>query len=223
MFDNVVDYIKQNSSVEEVKKIISANQKELSTEIKDIVNSIKDGKNKEDVLNEIKDTCKSAYFTETVIEKIQQSLASFEETQFLRDLDSDTFAKTMVYMLDNMILHSELTEIVQQNTGLDDKHTFFTFKLLNTILDFIIVKRYTLNHFQKSIYNLFRFDEQRTKFLWDLFIKNSEKLQTAILLSVFPVCQNTRTGVQNLIEFFENIFDEDDEDDSEKETESDIC
>lgn len=223
MLDNIINYINQNPSVEEVKNFISDHQKELSVEIKDIVNSIKDGKNKADVLNEIKDICKSTYFTETVIEKIQQSLAPFEETQFLRDLNSDTFDETMIYMFDNMILHSELIETIQQNTGLDEKHTVVTLKLLNTILDFIIVKRYTFNHFQESLYNLFRFNEQQIKFLWDLFIKNSEELQTAILLSVFSMCQSTRAEVQNLIEFFKNIFNEDDEEDDEKEMESGIC
>lgn len=85
------------------------------------------------------------------------------------------------------------------------------------------LKAYTFNHFQESLYNLFRFNEQQIKFLWDLFIKNSEELQTAILLSVFSMCQSTRAEVQKLIEFFKNIFNEDDEEDDEKEMESGIC
>ncbi len=103
-----------------------------------------------------------------------------------------------------------MIDVIYEKTELNKKEIKYAVKLLNTLLDWIIVKRFTINNYERKVKNLFRFDDEKTNFLWELFVSKRTELINIVLLNNINLCNQINEEMNNLVEVFSSIFDQDD-------------
>ncbi len=217
--------------LEEIKKVLSQKNekndyedlvlesKECKAEIIAIINRIKDGENKNELFDRIKAECENDELTGALIKIINSNVAPFEETAFLRELDSEKFNSLIKYMLENTIIQVELKKHVHEAVGLEEKKVDTLYRLMYTVLNWIITKRYSQKHFFRDFNDMFRFDEDKNIFIWDLFVERRQELIFAVLLDSVSVCFEIKDQIDNWSDLFSSIFEENKELSETKETE----
>jgi len=145
---------------------------------------------------------------DAVIRMIKANLKPFEDMSYLRGLGYTEFKEVINYSFENILINSELMEVIIEHTNLDEKNIDFIIRFLNTINNYIIVKRYTRNRFEKTVYDMFRFDEAKVNFLWELFDNRRQELINIALLNNITLCRGIREDLINLLDIFGDIFEE---------------
>lgn len=213
MFDTIGDKINQNTTDDEIKKLIFDDEVVLK-EIERIIENIKEGGNKLSIFEDIKQQCKNKRLCDFVIGFISEIIEPYEDVKFLRELDLENFKLKIDYLFNNTVLKYELEDVVKEYASIDDEELRCSVKLLNTITDWVIVRRFTTSRFEHELYDLFRFDAEKCKYLFDLYTKNAQDLINIAVLDNIAVCKKMKNGIVKLLEIFKNVFD-DDEDDEE--------
>lgn len=211
MFNKLIKKININMTKSELQELILSEKKDFTIGVKEIVERIKDGEEKEELYNQIKAKCENNIFIDLIDEIVAPSTTPYIETCYFRQMNTDDFSNLVDYMLNNAIIQCESKEIIINETKLDSQNIDYVIKLLNTVLEWIIVKRYTFGRFTQHIYHIFRFDEKKAEILWDLFVKNKQELINIIMFENHLLCKNIKTDISKLINIFTDLFEEDEE------------
>lgn len=207
MFDNLK--ITNEMTATDIENLLELDGEEYQKEIEHLVESIKDNQNKIEVFEKIQKECENTSLIKIVYNSISAELKPFEETQFLREVEYEKFTLIINYLFENTILQTELRDKIRSETGLNKDNLGNAIKLLNTLTEWIVVKRYSFSYFKKAIYTLFRFDAIRTEFLWNLYMNNKQELRTIVLLNNTLLCEDINESFSKLMDIFNDIFDDD--------------
>lgn len=201
MFNKINKKITSKMGKDEVMKIIFSEKDEFYSEEDKLVKKIKNGEDKNKIFNQLDKECNNNELKQFIIDFILSDIAPYEETAFLRECNSDAFSNLIRYMLENTIIQRESNQVIKEKTGLDDNHIIYTKKLLNTVLELAIVRRYTFNFFKQEIIDLFQLEEAKIEMLWDLFIDRKKELEKIILIENRLVCEDLKDEVEKLARF----------------------
>ena len=214
MFDELQKKITEEMSKVEVQDIFESEKNGYLEEIKELIDKIKDGKDKEELFNDIREKCESNILAETVIEYISTRIIPYEQTQYLREMQFDEFKMIIDYMFINVIIQTESRDTIKTKVQLSSENINYIIKLLYTALDCIIVRRFTSSYFMKQFNDWFKFDEEKTKYLWQLFYSKKENLANIVLLNNITICKEIKSELNRLVKIFSDIFEDDDDDES---------
>ena len=207
MFEFFKNTLTSNMTYENVEELISENEAIFFDEIEKLIESIKDGTDKKEVIENIHQQCDNEDFCKIAIELISSELIPYEDMEYFRNLEFDVFKEKIDYLFNNTILQLELQEIVRQNVGLNDKEIENSIKLLNTLTGWIVVKRYTYSYFCNEIKDLFRFDSKKTEYLFNLYQNHIKELVNVVLLDNVSLCKTMKSDIKKLYEIIDNIFE----------------
>ena len=213
MFDKLIKKMNINMTKTELQELILSEKEDFSVGVKEIVEKIKNGEEKEGLYNQIKAECENNIFIDLIDEIVAPSTNPYIETRYFRQMHTDDFSYLVDYILNNAIIQCEDKEIIINETKLDSQNIDYVIKLLNTVLDWIIVRRYTFGRFTKHMYHMFRFDEKKAEILWHLFVKNKQELINIIMFENHLLCKNIKTDISKLTDIFTDLFEEDEETD----------
>lgn len=205
---------------EQIKKIIIPSMTEIEfentilceteckNELTEVINRIKDGNDVDEILSSIKNEIEDQVFCDVIIDIINTDVKPFKETAFLRELDLESFSSLITYMFENIIIQTEQKHVIMDAMELDVQQVECISKLLYTVLEWVINKRYSYQYFEKSFNDMFRFDKYKTDFLWNLFIKNKSQLITVVLLSNIGICKDIKNQIGQWYELFSIVFND---------------
>ena len=202
MFDSLKATLNENPDLDEA---IRQHIEEISTELEPFVEKIKDRISKEKVYEELKESCENESLFEIMTSMIEERILPYSEMQFLREMSLDRFQKITRYILENAIIHLEEETEIRRNCGLAPQQIRYSIKLLNTVMKMIIYERYSFRLFSKKMYGMFRFDEDRTKFLWEMFTSRTLELQNVALMKNITLCREMREDLQWLINIVQKL------------------
>lgn len=211
MFNRIIKRITVNMTKNELQELILSEKKDFTIGVREIIEKIKDGEAKEELYNQLQEKCKSNIFIDLIDEIVSDSIIPYKEMCYFREVGIDDFSILMEYMLDNIIIQCESKEIISTKTKLSSENIDYVVKLLNTVLELIIVRRYTIDRFKQHMYHVFRFDEKKAETLWSLFVGKKQELIDVIMFDNYMVCKNIKTDISKLIEIFTDLFKEDEE------------
>ena len=211
MFDKISKKIMHDMSKSELHELILSEEEDFTHGVNEIVERIKDGEEKEQLYNQLNEKCKNDNFMVLVDDMVSPRIAPYEEMRYLREINSNDFSILIKYMLENTIIQCESKEIIKEKTNLSDENIEYSIKLLNSILEWIIVRRYTFERFKQPIFHMFRFDEEKAKILWDSFMDEQQKLTNIVMLENNIICKNIKTDISKLINIFKDLFEDEGE------------
>lgn len=215
MLDLFKNYVNSTVSDNQIVQIIEANEEYLNNEIEKIFEKQKNS-DISDIIENLKlqliQEFDNELFVNEIIDYMSTRITPFIEMKYLRDLNQKNFEEVISYLFNNLILQNEDLELIIEHTNLEKRNIMYAKKLLNTLLNWVIIKRYTKLKFNKSSYKLFRFNEDKCDFLWELYLKNNEKLVQIALLDGLIVLESIRNNTNALLSVFDNIFSDESED-----------
>lgn len=217
MFDRLQEKITEEMSKAEVQRILISEKKDYLDEIKKLIDKIKEGKDKEELFNDIREKSKNNIFAEIAIEYISSKIIPYEESQFLREMEFYEFKVIIEYMFTNVIIQTESRDTIKAKVRLSGEKVNYIIKLLNTALDCIVVRRFTASYFNQQFNELFKFDEEKTKYLWQLFYNRKENLANIVILNNITMCREIRNELIRLVNIFSDIFEDEENDDESSE------
>lgn len=215
MLDLFKNYVNSTVSDNQIVQIIKANEEYLNNEIEKIFEK-QNNSDISDIIENLKlqliQEFDNELFVNEIIDYMSTRITPFIEMKYLRDLNQKNFEEVISYLFNNLILQNEDLELIIEHTNLEKRNIMYAKKLLNTLLNWVIIKRYTKLKFNKSSYKLFRFNEDKCDFLWELYLKNKEKLVQIALLDSLIVLESIRNNTNALLSVFDNIFSDESED-----------
>ena len=195
--------IKSDMSQKEIAEYINTNSLEINDYIKTI--STKD---KEQLFANIEGSCSNSDILEYLKSKINNFVSAYEETKFIRELSQHDFEEKISYLFDNMVIQYELLDIRMAKTSFNESQLQIILKMFNTIMNYIIIKRYTTSNFKDAMQKMFVFDNQKIDYLWNLFFNNKDVLVNITLTKVLPELRELTIYFKDFYTDFTNFLND---------------
>lgn len=205
--------IQSDMSQKELAEYIKTNSLEINDYIKTISAKIKSGEDKEQLFTKIEGSCSNSDILEYLKSKINNFICAYEETKFIRELSQHDFEEKISYLFDNMVIQYELLDIRMAKTSFNEPQLQIILRMFNTIMNYIIIKRYTSSNFKDAMQKMFVFDNQKIDYLWNLFSNNKDVLIKITLIKVLPELRELTISFKDFytdfIDFLNDITSED--------------
>lgn len=212
MFEVLINNANDSMTTKEIENLFIKNADTCETDFDSLIERVKNGENKEEILSQIKEECKISSVAEYIINRLNQALLPYEETQFLRDLEYEVFIEKIPYIFDNLFFRIETKDKIIKKTDFDEEQIESAKKLINTVVQYYMINRYTHNYFSIILRDSFSFNKARIDFLWDYCEENKEKMEKIIIMRCYSMLLGTERSISNIFQIFSSVLDDDEED-----------
>ena len=206
MFERIIPYLSEKLSKEEIQDIILNEDNGFDEEIELLADKVKNGVDKELVIQEVEAACDNELFRELILKQFLLVLEPYEDMTYLRGLEYEQFKSLINYMFENIVICLEDLQTIINEVQLEKNEVIYIRKLLYTLLQYIIVKRHTFSYFKRLVFEMFRFDDNKTLYLWELYNNNKKQLVDIVVLENIQTCKDIRDGINQLNDFFSEIL-----------------
>ena len=189
----------------EIDKLFDSDEKENVDQLEELIQRIQSGTPVEEVIQLIRNDCENQNVADYLVDLVREEILPFEDTSFLREMDFDRFAEVVDYIVQTVFIYSESKDIVKENSGLSDMEIQSMIKLINTLIRYTIVRRYTKSNFEATMKSIFGFNEKCTKFLWDTYYCNREELRSIYLMRSISELSVIKHGYNQILESLARI------------------
>lgn len=206
MFDFLKNDAIEDATTDDIRMIIQKNKREFYDEVKALSDSIKDGADKELLKQDI---C-NQFNKETaviIIRAINRDVRPYEETEFIRQLNNDSFCDLASFLLENVILVQETDDVVQRKTGLTDEQIGIFITLLNTVNSWIISRRYGYERYRAEVRSMFRFSDEKASSMWEIVQNRKTEIREALIMDNCIITKEISRDVDRILEIFSKIGD----------------
>lgn len=187
MFENFIKKISEEQSEKEITTLLLKDNN-AKQQISELENKIKDGESKEELFNVLINNCKNEKLSNSIIRIINSNIKPYEEMSFFRDIDLNEFKKIIDYMIKNTLICSESKEVILKTLSIDNKNFTYALRLLSTVNDYVIIKRFVEERFKNALYDMFRFANEKSNYLWEVFNNNRQDLTNVSILNNISLC-----------------------------------
>ena len=206
MFENFIKKISEEQSEKEITTLLLKDNN-AKQQISELENKIKDGESKEELFNVLINNCKNEKLSNSIIRIINSNIKPYEEMSFFRDIDLNEFKKIIDYMIKNTLIHSESKEVILKKLSIDNKNFTYALRLLSTVNDYVIIKRFVEERFKNALYDMFRFANEKSNYLWEVFNNNRQDLTNVSILNNISLCRKISDNFATLVKIFSEISD----------------
>ncbi len=206
MFENFIKKISEEQSEKEITTLLLKDNN-AKQQISELENKIKDGESKEELFNVLINNCKNEKLSNSIIRIINSNIKPYEEMSFFRDIDLNEFKKIIDYMIKNTLICSESKEVILKTLSIDNKNFTYALRLLSTVNDYVIIKRFVEERFKNALYDMFRFANEKSNYLWEVFNNNRQDLTNVSILNNISLCRKISDNFATLVKIFSEISD----------------
>lgn len=167
--------------------------------------SVIDGAELDSLIGAIAEEYRGSVFWDCVRQMTLDRLEPFLETAFIRELDFDHQRAFLSDVFENMIRYQEPWPYLQEFLQTDAARLEACYKMFNTLIDWVLYKRYSKRRFTIKCREFFGFESDVTEFLWELLCENRTMLIERAMLK--DISQVTRFFDQ-MSQFMETLEDE---------------
>ena len=153
------------------------------------------------VLNLLKDNAKVYSF---VKEKTNVLLQPYNDTKFLRCMNSEDCIKCLDVIFNRLILQSDIVDNINEQTNLSKDEILRSEKLLNTVMRLAIDKNATDLKVIRMLTEKFGLEEQVSAHIAKLFHDNKHDLQ---MVAMFRRISYVEDILEQIEQIFKNIAD----------------
>ena len=206
MFDSFNKAINDQMTTEEVREIIENDKKRFLEEINAYADLIKEGNDKNQIIKDINEQCKKG-LASFIIGTLSRNLRPFEETRFIRELDNDSFTAKSLFIIDNTMLVQESVDNINSGVMLNEEEVDIYLTMLNTVCNWIIIKRHSYSRFLQEAKEMFRFSDEKIRILWDILNEKKQDIKETLILDSISLTRDIRRDMDRLLGMFSRIAD----------------
>ena len=193
-------------TTEEVREIIENDKKRFLEEINAYADLIKEGNDKNQIIKDINEQCKKG-LASFIIGTLSRNLRPFEETRFIRELDNDSFTAKSLFIIDNTMLVQESVDNINSGVMLNEEEVDIYLTMLNTVCNWIIIKRHSYSRFLQEAKEMFRFSDEKIRILWDILNEKKQDIKETLILDSISLTRDIRRDMDRLLGMFARIAD----------------
>lgn len=116
---------------------------------------------------------------------VNNRIIPYKISSFIRKMSVDIKYNFFREILENQVIEEDaIQSIIQRlSNAVDEKQIEIGIKIIEVLVDFIIVKRMTRIRFIGEVKDLFGFDETDSIFLWDILFKHKQELANRYIIN----------------------------------------
>lgn len=212
MFNDIISSISSDMTSIEIKEIINEKYKDsFNSEIAELAKRIKTGETENLIIAELRDNIDNSTFIEIIIKQLRIAIQPYLDIEFLRIIDFNEYKHLINIAFDNTVIRRESYQILEELLGLNVEKIQILIKMLNTVNDFVIIRRFTRRNFQNKMEEVFGLSIEKIEFLFDLYEGKNDVLLNITLLNNIAINKAIKSDLQMLLDIFREIFEEDSE------------
>lgn len=207
MFEKIMEEIVDKMSEDDIRQLIFSERQEYREGLSKLAEEVKSGKSTENVIAAFRT---SGEYPETFLrilnDNLKDNTSAYIESTFLREMDFEQFKSIIEYAVENIIIRKENNKKIIEDIGIDNSRLEYLIKFINTANDYTIIRRFTQDNFLVAMNNLFRLNNEKVIFIWDVFEKNESKLVIAAFLGAAGMIRRMSNSIDRLNELIEFLI-----------------
>lgn len=207
MFEKIMEEIVDKMSEDDIRQLIFSERQEYREGLSKLAEEVKSGKSTENVIAAFRT---SGEYPETFLrilnDDLKDNTSAYIESTFLREMDFEQFKSIVEYAVENIIIRKENNKKIIEDIGIDNSRLEYLIKFINTANDYTIIRRFTQDNFLVAMNNLFRLNNEKVIFIWDVFEKNESKLVIAAFLGAAGMMRRMSNSIDRLNELIEFLI-----------------
>lgn len=202
-----MEEIVDKMSEDDIRQLIFSERQEYREGLSKLAEEVKSGKSTENVIAAFRT---SGEYPETFLrilnDDLKDNTSAYIESTFLREMDFEQFKSIIEYAVENIIIRKENNKKIIEDIGIDNSRLEYLIKFINTANDYTIIRRFTQDNFLVAMNNLFRLNNEKVIFIWDVFEKNESKLVIAAFLGAAGMMRRMSNSIDRLNELIEFLI-----------------
>lgn len=209
MFDNLISISTEMSEIE-IKQLTDneSYRKEYVNGIIILSDKFKNGENFDDICEQLKKEIHNEKLLKIIIADFEDNIKGFQETEYIRNLDLESFKRISKIIFEKVILETSTLEEIKSLTGIDKEYIYCVLKFLKHSKQEIIVRRYSEKLFIESNYDIFRIKDDYSSFIFNLFKESKNELVVSVMMENSILLKNIKESVSTILDIFKEIIDE---------------
>lgn len=179
----------------------------------ELANLSREAESPDPLLKELGEKYPAVDFWSEMKQRLDSMLRPYRETAFLRDMEVAELEHYLLETFENMIHYQEPWSYLSEHLGVDETQLQITYRVQNTLAQWVIEGRYSKRFFQQECKNFFLWPESLSELLWKLLDENRAMLICRTLLKTSHEIEKTLDKTSNFLDGFddEDNLDCDDE------------
>lgn len=163
------------------------------------------------LLKELQEKYPAENFWSEMKQRVDSMLRPYRETAFLRDMEATELKHYLLETFESMIYYQEPWSYLSEHLGVDEMQLQVTYRVQNTLVQWVIEGRYSKRFFQQECKDFFLWPESLSELLWKLLDENRTMLMGRALLKISYEIERTLDKTSNFLDGFDDDLDFDDE------------
>jgi len=202
---NDLDTLDSNLQIETLKNALVNELADLSREME----------SPSSLLEELRKKYPAEDFWDEMEKYLGSLLRPYQETRFLRDMEASALERYLLETFENMIRYQEPWDYLSEHLSVDEKQLQVTYRVQNTLIQWVIEDRYSRRNFQQECKRFFLWPDTLSDVLWKLLDDNRAMLVERALLKISREINKSLDKTSSFLDGFDDDFDSDDDMDNE--------
>lgn len=159
------------------------------------------------LLKELQEKYPAENFWSEMKQRVNSMLRPYRETAFLRDMEATELKHYLLETFESMIHYQEPWSYLSEHLGVDEMQLQVTYRVQNTLVQWVIEGRYSKRFFQQECKDFFLWPESLSELLWKLLDENRTMLMGRALLKISYEIERTLDKTSNFLDGFDDDDD----------------
>lgn len=159
------------------------------------------------LLKELQEKYPAENFWSEMKQRVDSILRPYRETAFLRDMEATELKHYLLETFESMIHYQEPWSYLSEHLGVDEMQLQVTYRVQNTLVQWVIEGRYSKRFFQQECKDFFLWPESLSELLWKLLDENRTMLMGRALLKISYEIERTLDKTSNFLDGFDDDDD----------------
>lgn len=208
LFELFTNQVTQASSEQDVDSLIRSNKKMFHQDINTLCEQVRSGEDIECVLSKLHESIINQHLFDNIEKELRSEAASYLESEYIRVMTNSEYQSFISFSLNNLIIFKAHESAVMEQLQINKQQFGYLLKFLNTAFDMAVIRRFTKDNFASSMFDMFRLDEEKINFTWNLFEENKSTLTTIALLNSIVSIRKINTNIEIIKDCLLGLIDE---------------
>ena len=145
---------------------------------------------------------------DNIEKELRSEAASYLESEYIRLMTNSEYESFLSFSLNNLIINKAPEAAVMEQLQINKQQFGYLLKFLNTAFDMAVIRRFTKENFTSSMFGMFRLDEDKTNYTWNLFEENKSTLTTIAILNSIVSIRRINTNMEIIKDCLWSLIDE---------------
>ena len=188
----------------------------------ELVNLSRESGSAASLIQELRAEYPAESFWDQMEKRVDNLLRPYQETAFLRNMEDMALERYLLETFEGMIRYQEPWSYLSEHLGVDEEKLKVTYRVQNTLAQWVIEGRYSKRYFQHECKRFFLWSDSLSEVLWKLLNDNRAMLVERALLKTSHEIEESLDKTSSFLDGFDDDFDFDSDEDDDFDSGEDL-